>query len=114
MESTLDSKDEGWRLEDPFLVPVMANEELARDELLQIIRSNCLSSDVETSVQWKLFLPLHSIGLKCVAACRGYPKTDFQNGITSEVFVERQHDIKDKFDNNIFDDIFSFWFFTIL
>ena len=51
MESTLDSKDEGWRLEDPFLVPVMANEELARDELLQIIRSNCLSSDVETSVQ---------------------------------------------------------------
>ena len=36
MESTLDSKDWGWGLEDAFLVPVMTDQEPAPDELHNI------------------------------------------------------------------------------
>ena len=41
MESTLDPKDWGWRLEDASLVPAMTDEEPAPDELLNIRRCNC-------------------------------------------------------------------------
>ena len=41
MESNMDPKNEGWRLEDVSLVPVMTDEEFSLNELPQIIRSSC-------------------------------------------------------------------------
>ena len=41
MESTLDPKDWGWRLEDASLVPVITIEKASPDELLKMRRCNC-------------------------------------------------------------------------
>lgn len=49
----------------------------------------------------------HSSDLIGLAACRGCRGTECENGITSEVLVELQNGIKDRFGDNIFDNIFS-------
>ena len=45
----------------------------------------------------------HSNDLNNVAVCRGCRGTECQNDVTSELLVEGQTDIEDRFDNNIFD-----------
>ena len=69
MESTLDPKYWGWRLEGNLMVPVLTDQEPAPDELLKVIRCNCqatskyLCSGKQCSCR--------SNGLRCVAAlCR--------------------------------------------
>ena len=106
MESTLDPKDWGWKLEYASLVPVMTNEEPTSDELLKTIQSNCqVTSKNPCSVNSVLATPMDLIARRCFE--NGYRGTKCQNGVTSELLVEAQNDIEDRLDSNNFDNIFS-------
>ena len=101
MERTLDPKDLGWRLEGASLVPVMADQEPATDEFLQVIRCNCegTSKNPYSGKQCSC----RSNGFKCEAACGGCRGTVCQNCVTVELLEEEENNIVDEFDNNIFD-----------
>ena len=105
MESTLDPKDWGWRLEDDSLVPVMTDQEPAPDELLKVIRCNCkvTSKNLCNGKQCSC----RSNGLKCVAACGGCRGTECQNCNSVELFEDEENNVEDEFDNNLFDNVFG-------
>ena len=105
VESTLDPKDFRWRLEGTSLVAVITDQETAPDELLKVIRCNChaTSKNLCSGKQCSCC----SNGLKCVAACGGCWRTECQICLTVELFEEKENNIKDEFDNKIFDAVFG-------
>ena len=94
MKSTSNYKDWEWRLADASLVPVMTDEEPALDELLKIIWCNYWGMTKIYAVK-TVAMPLQwSSG---VADCRSYHETECQNGVASELLVDRKNDIEDRF-----------------
>ena len=80
MESTLHSKDWGWRLEGASLVPGMTDQEPAPYELLKVIGCNCQPTS-ENLCNGKQ-CSCRSNGLKCVAACGGCWGAECRNCVT--------------------------------
>ena len=80
MESTLDAKDWGWRLEGASLVPAVTDQEPAPDELLKVMRCNCQATSKNLCSERQC--SCRSNRLKCVAACGGCPGTECQNCVT--------------------------------
>ena len=79
MESTLDPKDwgeGGWRL-GVSLVPVTIDQESAPDELLKVIRCNCLAT--LKNLRCEKQCSCCSNGRKCVAVCGGCRGTQCRN-----------------------------------
>ena len=101
MESILGPKDWGWRLAGASLVPVMTDQEPAPDELLMVIR--CNSQAMSKNLRSGKECSCRTNGLKSAAACGGCRGTEYQNCVTVELFEEEENNIKDEFDNNVFD-----------
>ena len=85
-------------------MPRSCPRQAAQDNMMK------LSSDVEKFMQWKHGF-CHSNELKWEAACGGCWGTQCKNSFAS---VEGHNDFEDRFDNNIFDNIFGLWFLKIL
>ena len=101
MQSTLDPKDWGWRLEGALLVPAMTDQEPAPDELLKVIKCNCQATSKNLWNGKQCSCPCN--GLKYVAASGGCQETECQNCVTVELFEKEENNIEDEFDNNTFD-----------
>ena len=71
-----------------------------------------LSSNDKKPMQWKCSCRFN--GLKCVAACGGCRGTECQNWVTVEQFQEEENNVEDEFDNNTFDNVFDYQYFTIV
>ena len=71
-----------------------------------------LPNKVEKSLQWKQSF-CYSSRLKCIVACRDCRRTKCKNVLILELIEVGQNHIGGRFDNNIFDDISSLWFFEI-
>ena len=105
MESALEPKDWGCRLEDASLAPVMADQEPFPDELLKVIRCNCQTTS-KNLCKKPIQCSCRSNGIKCVAACGGYWGAECQNCGTVELFEEEENNVEEEFDN-IFDNVFG-------
>ena len=103
MESTLDPKDWGWRLEGNSLVPITTDKEPAPEELLNVIRCNCRLTSKNPCGGKQC--SCRANGLNCVAACGDCRGTDCQNCTQPELTEDDQNENDDELDN-LFDIIF--------
>ena len=75
------------------------------DELLKVTRCNCQvpSTNLCSGKQYSYC----SNRLKCVAGCGGCWGTECQNCVTVKLYEEEENNIKDEFDDNMFDNVFG-------